>query len=1046
MKTLSSLFLSAAVLFVLLGAAAYPQDVSTATLKGTVTDQSGAVVAGARVKVENVERGIVQETIADSLGAYQIPFLPPGTYAIRVEAPGFETHVAKNVVLTVGQIGVYDIPMKVGAVTTEVEITTEAPLVEVEKTQQANTITTQQVANLPNLTRNFFAAVYTLPGVSSSNAPRAQGNGNFNFGSTGFSIGGSNGRANLITVDGGENEFGDGEPRFFLSPDATQEFQVNRNGFSAEYGFTAGTAVNVITKSGSNQWHGSIYTYFRDQYTSARNFFDFNRNKAFDQQLYPGGALGGPIVKNRLFFFTSYEPPRFDNARFRRYLDNPSALGPTPDQLTLIGRLSTSGDTNLQRIASSLRAGLTPTNYPNTLALLKREDGTFTGHNRFHQLSTRIDYNISANDTINGRFSYYKGDDDGIDRIGTNNIVGPSQGTFLHARDYTTVVSWNHNFKPTLINQFRTQFAPATSSRTTSIDPNGTELIISGFGTFGRSFTTPFNTFEKRFQFEDTLSWIRGKHFIKFGGSYRPVQYHVINALWFGGQWTFNTGTFSSLTPLPGADQAAVAAFATANKIPVPTLSSLQNFSLGLPLFFRQGFNNPEWQDWANFLGLFIQDSWKVSPRFTLDYGVRFDNDHEPRPLKTYNHGSPRVGFAWDPFGDQKTVIRGGAGIFEAPVGYQIGYLTNILNDSGRYINQVFRTAGDGAQSSIVAWGYGVKAGKLPFTALNSADFQALNIPTVAKGNGRVVFDAAKEYTNTYSFQTNFGITRQILRDTSLDVAYNYYRGVHIQLDHEINYKQTGQFLPGIGPLLTKIDPTITQFNDYSSIGNSTYNGMTASLTKRYSAYAQFQVNYTFSHSIDDVTDYNSAFAGHDPTNLRLERATSAFDITHNFVANALLDSPFKAGPGHNVLARTFADIRLAPVVQLRSGIPFSLLLGADANGDTHSGDRPIYASRNTGRGGPFYSWDMRLNKQLYFSRDKGIRAEVIVEAVNLLNHTNFEAVNNFVGLNPKYLIGPFAPGVFNVRGDRNAPSTAPLGFTSAFDPRRFQFGLKISF
>jgi hypothetical protein len=424
---------------------------------------------------------------------------------------------------------------------------------------------------------------------------------------------------------------------------------------------------------------------------------------------------------------------------------------------------------------------------------------------------------------------------------------------------------------------------------------------------------------------------------------------------------------------------------------------------------------------------------------------VRFDNDREPKPLKTYNHGSPRLGFAWDPFGDQKTVIRGGAGIFQAPVGYQIGYLTNILNDSGNYINQIFKTAGD-AISSVAIWSYGVKNGKLPFNALNAADFQALGIPTGPKSNGRVVFDAANEYKNTYSFQGNFGITRQIVKNTSLDVAYNFYHGSHIQLDHEINYKQNGNFTPGVGPLFSRIDPTIAQFNDYSSIGNSGYNGLTVSVTKRYSAYSQFQVNYTYSHAIDDVTDYNSAFVGHDPSNLQLERGTSAFNITHSFVANAVLYSPFKAGKDHNVLARAFADITLAPVVQLRSGIPFSLLLGADANGDTHTGDRPIYASRNTGRGGPFYSWDMRLNKQFYVSRDKGVRAEFIVEAINLLNHTNFEAVNNFVGLNPKYLIGPFAPGVFNATGDRNLPSTAPLGFTSAFDPRRFQFGLKIAF
>lgn len=1033
-------------LFVTLPTAALPQsDASTASIKGTITDQSGAVVANAQVKVISIDRGAEHTTTSDGWGNYVVPFLSPGLYEMRVETKGFETSILKNIQLTVGQIAVFDVPVRVGAISAQVFITTEVPLVETEKTQQANTIQSVQIENLPNITRSFLGAVYTLPGVSSSNAPRAQGNGSFNFGSTGFSIGGSNGRANLITVDGGENEFGDGEPRFFLSPDATQEFQVNRNGFNAEYGFTSGTAVNVVTKSGSNQWHGSVYTYFRDHHTSARNFFDRRATKAFDQQLYPGVNFGGPIAKNKLFFFVSYELPRFDNARFRRYLDNPLALGPTADQTAMIVKLNGSGDANLQRIAAALQSGLTPASYPNTLALLKREDGTFTGRDRLHQLSARIDYNISSKDLLSGRFSFFRNDDDAIDRIGAGNIVAPSQGTSLYARDYTVVVNWSHNFRPDLINQFRTQLAPGTSSRTVSNDPSGTEINISGFGSFGRSFTTPFNTFEKRYQFEDTLSWMHGKHFVKFGGSFRPVRYHVINALWFGGAWAFTTGTFSSLTPLPATDQSAVTAFAKTAGFAVPTLSALQNFSLGLPLTFRQGFHNPEWQDWANFLGLFVQDSWKVTPHFTLDYGLRFDDDHEPAPLKTYNHVSPRLGFAWDPFGDQKTVIRGGAGIFEAPVGYQIGYLTNILNDSGTYINQIFKTAGD-TTSSIAIWAYGVKNGKLPFHALTDADFTALGVPTGPKSNGRVVFDAAKEYKNTYSVQANFGITRQILKDTALDIAYNYYHGAHIQLDHEINYQQNGRFTTGVGPLFSRIDPTIAQFNNYSSIGNSTYHGMTASLTKRYSAYSQFQVNYTYSHAIDDVTDYNSAFAGHDPSNLSLERGTSAFNITHNFVANAVLTSPFKSGSGYNPLARAFGDITLAPVVQLRSGVPFSLLLGTDANGDAHTGDRPFYASRNTGRGGPFYSWDMRLNKQIFLSRDKGVRAEVIVEAINLLNHTNFEAVNNFVGLNPKYLIPPFSPGVFNLRGDRSQPSTAPLGFTSAFDPRRVQFGLKIAF
>ena len=1015
-------------------------DVSTSALRGTITDQTGGVVVGATIKVISPGRGFERDFTTDSTGLFQAPFLAPGSYEVRIEAKGFETHILKNIELTVGQIAVLDTALRVGAVGDQVFITTEAPLVDTERTQQANTIQSKQIESLPNIGRGFLNYVYTLPGVSSSNAPRAQGNGNFNFGSTGFSIGGSNGRANLITVDGGENEFGDGEPRFFVSPESVQEFQVNRNGFAAEFGFTSGTAMNVISKSGSNAFHGAAYTYFRDQKTSARNYFDRNSTKAFDQQVYPGMTLGGHIVKDKLFFFTSYELPRLTTARFRAFTNNTALLKPDAGQAAFLNRLSASGDTNIQRIAGILSGQLTSTNFPDTMKLLRRDEGTFADGSRDHQLSTKIDYQISATDMVSGRFTFFKHSETGNECA--SSPICTSNRTLLRSRDYTTLVNWTRNLRPNLVNQARFQFSPDTAAQTSSVDPAGSELSIGGVGTFGRSFTTPFNTFEKRFQFEDTLSWIKTNHFVKAGASYRPVRYNVVNALWFSGTWAFSPGVYSILSGLAPADQAAVAAF-NGGSAGIPTLSGLQSFNLGLPLTYRQGFNNPEWTDWAKFLGLFIQDSWKISKRFTVDYGVRFDHDAEPKPLKTYNHVSPRLGFAWDPFGDGKTVIRGGGGLFQAPVGYQIDYLTNLLNDSGKYINQIFKIT----TAAIPIWQAGIKLGKLPFTGLSEAEVKSFGVATGPKSAGRVVFDAASQYQNTYSAQFNFGITRQVARDFSLDFAYNHYRGVHIQLDQEINFKRSGNTLPGIGPVFVAIDPTIAQFNNYSSIGNSNYNGLTASLTKRYAANTTFQVHYTFSHSIDDVTDYNSAFAAHDPTNLQLEKATSTFNVKHNLVANAVLNSPWKAGGNDGALGHIFGDITLSPIVSARSGIPFTLLLGGDRNGDNHGGDRPVFASRNTGMGPNFYSWDMRLEKQFFLNRDRGLRIHFLAEAVNLLNHTNFQAVNNLsAGNNPKYLIGPFPDGIFNVTGDKSLPQSAPLGFVSSFDPRRLQFGLKIAF
>jgi len=1037
--------------------AAFPQsDVSGATIKGTILDQNGAVVVGAVVTAKNTSTGLVRSDKSNSEGIYLIQALQPGVYEIRIEATGFETAVLKNFELTVGQVATFNKEMKVGSVTTEVQVTSDAPLIEVERSQQANTIDVRQVESLPNIGRGFTSYVFTLPGVSSSDAPRTQNPG-FTFGTSGFSIGGSNGRNNLVTLDGGENEYGSGQLRTNVSVEAIQEFQVNRNAFAAEFGFTAGTAINVITKGGGNTFHGSGFAYYRNQFTSARNFFDTFPKEAFDQRLFLGGTFGGPIVKNKAFFFTSYEGLKLDTVRFRNYTSNPAVLAPTAAQTSYLALLNSSPSANIQRIAANLRQALITTNFPNTINLLRSNEGAINAPDRLHSWTTKIDYQVGNNDSISARFSLTHND---TDNLLEGNTGSPSASTNLFFRDYTAVGTWTHNFGTNVINQLRLQFVPNNSARTVSKAPGTTSLLIAGIGDFGRGFATPFNTFQDRYQFEDTLGWAKGRHNIKFGGSYRPVNYRVINELWFAGEWQFASGTFPVILAVPAADRAAFAGFNVANGLPVngpaaANFSSIQSFNLGLPFLYRQGFGNAEWQDWAHYLGLFAQDSWKINSRFTLDFGVRLDYDVEPSPLQKNAYLSPRLGLAWDPWGDQKTVIRAGGGIFYSPVYYQVAYVTNLLNDSGQFINQIFKTPLDGVQAPAAIWGAGVAAGKLPFTALTEADINALGIATGQGSAGRVVFDADPDYKNNYAIQGSLGISRQIVQDLSLEVAYQVYRGVHIQVSHEVNYQETGVVSPAFGPAFARIDPTIAQENIYKSIGNSIYHGMTASLTKRFSNNFQFQANYTWSKAIDDQTDFNSAFSAFIPNRLDLERAVSAFDIRHNFVANAVIRSPFKAGEGF--LGHAFGDLTLSPIVFARSGIPFTLRIGRDANGDAHSlYDRPFGASRNTGRGDTFASVNLRINKQFYINRDSGLRVEFIVEGQNLLNQTNFLAVNDVVcspGVNPAN-VNPLFPGCdarllfgpYNVRGSKNISRNSPLGFNSALPGRQIQFGLKVAF
>jgi hypothetical protein len=1084
--------LGLAIMFVIAVAiTAFSQtDVSTATIKGAVTDQNKGVVVGATVTAKSTERGNTRTAKTESDGSYVIPALPPGVYEVRIEAQGFEAAVIPSAQVTVGATAVFDVELHPAGVKAEVQVTTDAPVIEVERTQQANTIDRRLVENLPNSGRTFQNYVYTLPGVSNSNAPRAQLAGRVTgFLSSGFSIGGSNGRNNLITVDGGENEYGSGQARFDITPESIQEFQVNRNSFTAEFGFTAGTAVNVITKSGTNQFHGSGYIYYRSDHTSARNFFDFTNPRASDRQLFPGFTFGGPIKKNKLFFFTNYERQQNDNARFRTYTSS-ALLQPNAAQAAILATLDASSSANVRRISSDLRRTLTTTasTYPNTIKLLTDNEGVFNGIARLNTWSTRVDYQPTNQDTINGRFTLTH---NFTSDPGTGNGTSPSIDASLTYRDYTSVVSWTHNFGSNLINQLRGQVSPGNSAVTAPPEPAQVGILISGLAGFGRAFGAPYIVHQWRVQFEDSLTWIRGAHTLKFGGSYRPVHYNFENDLWFAGEYQFQASALYPTTlAVPPADRAAFIAALPAGTI-IPQLNPLQNFNLNQPLIYRQGFNNPIWEGTGHYVGGFAQDTWKVHPRLTLDIGGRVDWDGEPPPVPRNAYFSPRFGFAWQATGDGKTVVRGGSGLFYSPIYVQIPGYTSILNGSGTYINQIARTGNAGLPAVFIAsaagvWQAGINQGKYPFSILTQADINALGIATTAGAPGRVLFDLNPDYKNNYAIQANLGIQRQLSRNMSLEVVYQMYHGLHIQQPVPLNYCEAGT--PGcpaanaaqaaalatrnvrvLGPLLRVCstgvvgvtdtqcgrvnDAGITQFTDYQSRGSSIYHGVSFSLTRRFSDYFSFQANYTFSKAIDDQTDFNSAFAPPFPTRLFTERSLSTFDVRNNFVFSGVFTSPFKSGPGHNWASRAFADMSLSPSIFIRSGIPFTIRTGSDINGDTRGGtDRLFYIGRNTGIGPNYRSVNARISKMFRFGSESTKRIEFSADGSNLFNRTNFGSVNEIVPTgfdaagNPTAI--DYLSDTVRLKGrpDRDFRKGDPLSFTTAFNARQILLGLKFVF
>src|SRR4029434_2626867 len=308
------------------------------------------------------------------------------------------------------------------------------------------------------------------------------------------------------------------------------------------------------------------------------------------------------------------------------------------------------------------------------------------------------------------------------------------------------------------------------------------------------------------------------------------------------------------------------------------------------------------------------------------------------------------------------------------------------------------------AVSSAALWGKGVLASILPFRALTEAEVRSFGFTTgPQQPNRRIAEVDPGSYVNPYSIQAGLGIQQQLGKDMAIELSYQYYRGIHLPRSYEGNYRESGtcaQSHPqcAYGPQYVKIDPTIAQLIVHSSSGNSVYHGMTASLTKRFSNSFQFQTNYTFSKTIDDVFDYAGPGAAPFPSRRYLDRGLSSFDIRHNFVASGVFVSRAR-----NVMLR---DWTLSPIVNLRSGIPFNLFLGGSVNGDAHTTDRPFFASRNSGRGPNYFNANLRLNRFVRFTEKMGM--DFIVDVMNVFNHVNYQRVNDVIGAASPLLLGPY--------------------------------------
>ena len=846
---------------------------SSGNVTGTVTDPAGAFIPKASITVLETEREIQFSTVTDASGEYRLAGLPPATYDVTVKTPGFQAKVQKGVVVTVGATVVVDFRLELASKAEMIEVNAEPPAVETQRSSQSNTVTQKYVSDLPIDRRDYLTITLLMPAVSDST--RLASDTDFRVKQTpqsGLSFYGSNGRGNSVTVDGGEANDDSGGVRLTVSQDAVQEFQINRSNYSAELGGASGGAISIVTKGGTNELHGSLYGFFRNEGMDARNPFSFSQalqpgdvfdpaspdtqgqpvKDSLNRQQF-GGTVGFPIRKDKAFLFAAFEGLRQDAENAVPLLTNTNIFRPTSGQATVLASLAAQGVTPVtcfagqpQLPANTCAALLTSalTVSPTTglsagqaarnaflNSQFESNGGLFAYKTREYFTSGRFDdhFNQANQLSINYRFGHDREENPDV-----QSLTGFSRGSAVHDYDHTLQAAWFHSFSSKTQNEARAQWNYYDFDVIPN-EPGQVGLDIPGFANLGTNIFLPSLTIARRYEFADNVTMIRGHHTMKFGGYFLYRGNHTESHTFFPGRFVFGSLPAALLSP----------------QLASTTLNSLQSVSLGLPQFYQQGFDNPVY-NYPRPLGAgFWQDTWKVWPTFTLNYGARYELDGQYGPLRTdKNNFAPRVSFAWDPFKSHKTVIRGGYGIFYSQVYGQIADVAQtlgVLDAAGRPVTDLTTCAASAgacfrqiAQIFAPLTGIPVPAGGVlrvftgapnPPAFTSAVIFQTLfaqgriACTTPAPGNDAcitpadvtqfrcvdpanpsgppipcisithtgpvppltVLFSGQPDYRNPYSQQAEFGIEREIAKGLTVSGSYIYVHTIGLPVAIDIN-------------------------------------------------------------------------------------------------------------------------------------------------------------------------------------------------------------------------------------------------------------------
>ncbi|MDQ3010896.1 MAG: TonB-dependent receptor, partial [Acidobacteriota bacterium] len=899
-----------------------------AQIEGTVTDANGAAIPNTRITAVNVGTGVTRTATTDEDGFYRLPLLPLGAYKVTAEAQSFKKLTREGITLTTGQSATISMQLQPGGVNEEVTITSDAPIADTAKLDLGRVMNEREVHNLPLVSRNPYNFAVLQANVT--------GRPNSEFGVPRINANGYTRRTNYM-LDGNNNTQADraGIRLMPISEVMVSEVQLVTNGFAAEFGNTPGLIMNAVTPAGTNAYHGSASYRFRRTPFSARPFFfsGVNRPPAVVDNV--NGAIGGPVIKDKLQFYTGYEYVKRDLSGESQRLINVTAAN------------------KAALVASGLPDAIFPAAIPTA--------------QKVNFFVVRSDWQVNANNHLLGRYNLFRNNS-------PNNIAG-GFNTLQRSIDFVDTsdsvgIQLISNISSNVLNEFRYQYARRKSQNVASANSGtGLTINITNVANFGAPTDDLIQPLETSNQFINNLTVTHGNHTMKFGAGYNRI-YDLRQSRIFA-QYTFPTL------------QAYLDAKSGANP---------RGYSN-----YVERFGNPEIDYRSNFYQFFAQDDWKVTPRLKINYGLRYDLYDVPQanpnaPLEfsrdfnvDKNNFAPRLGLVYGlRQGDRATVVRVSAGMYFEPPLLDI-YRIALQNDgSPRFFNFTFvpTTAGAPAFPNTL--------GNLPAgTALppQSPAAVALDYENLSAFHTNLQIEQA--------LSANYSVTLGYIHSRGSHIPVH--RNVNV-INPTGTLADGRPIFSSTISAATRRLPQFNNIFLAESVGNSTYDAGVLQLNKRFSAGYQFSANYTWSHSIDDAPERNlvaaTEFSQSDPTDRQRDRGNSFADQRHTFVLSFVGRPTFKIE--NRFLNSLVNDNQVGIILTANSGEVFNIVSNRDLNNDGITGsDRPLFIGRNTGRTPHQYNWDLRYSRFVRLS--ERFNVEVFGEFTNLWNRRSIFAVSGTV-------------------------------------------------